>query len=218
MKKINFQNLSTKTVKIKKYLKSKQAVMLGGFAALVFISILFLPKTNRETASLMPVPTSNQLIDSELNDGGIDALKANLEKIKKEARFNDVTTRYEEMQETKVAFEKSEEEIRQDLLSVVKPVDQVDFEKELSSVFDVGEHKPFFIRQIENCKIKIDLAVVGIAIIRVHEVMNGENPSVKSQDTEEFISYIKEQVQYALSAEDKNYKAIVFKGLESSAG
>ena len=192
--------------------------MLGGFAALVLISILLLPKTNRETAALMPVSTSNQLIDSELNDGGMDALKANLEKIKKEARFNDVTTRYEEMEETKVAFEKSEEEIRQDLLGVVKPVDQVDFEKELSTVFDVGEHKSFFIRQIENCKFKIDLAVVGIAIIRVHEVMNGENPSVKSQDTAEFISYIKEQVQYALSAEDKNYKAIVFKGLESSAG
>ena len=192
--------------------------MLGGFAALVLISILLLPKTNRETAALMPVPTSNQLIDSELNDGGIDELKANLEKIKKEARFNDVTTRYEEMEETKVAFEKSEEEIRQDLLGVVKPVDQVDFEKELSTVFDVGEHQPFFIRQIENCKFKIDLAVVWIAIIRVHEVMKGENPSVKSQDTAEFISYIKEQVQYALSAEDKNYKAIVFKGLESSAG
>ena len=218
MKKINFQNLSTKMVKIKKYLKSKQALMLGGFAALVLISILLLPKTNRETAALMPVSTSNQLIDSELNDGGMDALKANLEKIKKEARFNDVTTRYEEMEETKVAFEKSEEEIRQDLLSVVKPVDQVDFEKELSTVFDVGEHQPFFIRQIENCKFKIDLAVVGIAIIRVHEVISGENPSVKSQDRDEFISYIKEQVQYALSAEDKNYKAIVFKGLESSAG
>ena len=214
MKKINFPSLSTKMVKIKKYLKSKQAFMLGGFAALVLIGILLLPKTNRETASLMPVSTSN----SELNDGGIDALKANLEKIKKEARFNDVTTRYEEMQETKVAFEKSEEEIRQDLLSVVKPVDQVDFENELSSVFDVGEHQPFFIRQIENCKIKIDLAVVGIAIIRVHEVMRGENPSVKNQDREEFINYIKEQVQYALSADDKNYKAIVFKGLESSAG
>jgi len=201
MKKISLQNLSTKMMEIKKYLKSKQALMLGGFAALVLIGILLLPKTNRETASLMPVPTSNsQLNDSELNDGGIDALKANLEKIKKEARFNDVTTRYEEMQETKTTFEKSEEEIRQDLLSVVKPVDQVDFEKELSSVFDVGEHKPFFIRQIENCKIKIDLAVVGIAIIRVHEVMRGENPSVKNQDRDEFIHYVKEQVQYALSA------------------
>ena len=210
MKKISFQE-------IKKYLKSKQALMLGGFAALVLIGILLLPKTNRETASLMPVSTSN-INDSELNDGGIDALKDNLEQLKKEARFNDVTTRYEEMQETKVAFEKSEEEIRQDLLSVVKPVDQLDFENELSSVFDVGEHQPFFIRQIENCKIKIDLAVVGIAIIRVHEVMRGENPSVKNQDREEFIHYIKEQVQYALSAEDKNYKAIVFKGLESSAG
>ena len=210
MKKINFQ-------KFKKYLKSKQAFMLGGFAALVLIGILLLPKTNRETASLMPVSRSN-INDSELNDGGIDALKANLDQLKKEARFNDVTTRYEQMQDTKEAFEKSEEEIRQDLLSVVKPVDQVDFENELSSFFDVGEHKPFFIRQIENCKIKIDLAVVGIAIIRVHEVMRGENPSVKSQDQEEFINYIKEQVQYALSAEDRNYKAIVFKGLESSAG
>ena len=64
----------------------------------------------------------------------------------------------------------------------------------------------------------MDLAVVGIGIIRVHQVLRGENPSVQEQDQEEFIRYIKEQVQYALRAADRNYKAIVFKGLESSAG
>jgi len=125
---------------------------------------------------------------------------------------------YEEMEAAKVELTKTEEEVRQELLGAVNPTDQLDFEKELETVFDVGEHKQFFIRQIENCKIKMDLAVVGIGIIRVHQVLRGENPSVQEQDQEEFIRYVKEQVQYALGAEDRNYKAIVFKGLESSAG
>ena len=81
------------------------------------------------------------------------------------------------MEEAKEELTKTEEEVRQELLGAVNPTDQLDFEKELETVFDVGEHKQFFIRQIENCKIKMDLAVVGIGIIRVHQVLRGENPS-----------------------------------------
>ena len=102
-------------------------------------------------------------------------------------------------------------------LSPIKTSDQADFKRELETIYDVGKEKKFFLRQIEYAQLKIDLAVVGIGIIRVHQVLRGENPSVKPKDTQEFIRYIKEQVQNALISQDKNYKAIVFKGLESSA-
>ena len=193
--------------------RTKQTLLLIGFGGLILLMLFVLPKTERQN-TLYP----STAVNDKHNDGGIDALRANLDKLKKEASFNTYESSYEQMQEAKVELTKTEEEIRQELLGTVNPNDQLDFEKELETVFDVGEHKQFFIRQIENCKIKMDLAVVGIGIIRVHQVLRGENPSVKEQDQEEFIRYVKEQVQYALGAEDRNYKAIVFKGLESSAG
>ena len=199
--------------KLREIFQAKQTLFLIGFGSLILLLILVLPKTPRP---------SNLYSTTEVNDthanGGIDALRANLEKLKKEASFNSYESSYEKMEAAKVELTKTEEEVRQELLGAVKPADQLDFEKELETVFNVGEHKQFFIRQIENCKIKMDLAVVGIGIIRVHQVLRGENPSVQKQDQEEFIRYVKEQVQYALGAEDRNYKAIVFKGLESSAG
>ena len=199
--------------KLREFFKAKQSMLLFGFGCLIVLLIFILPKTKRANTSSLTTEVSDAH-----QHGGIDALRANLDKLKKEASFNGYEYRYQEMEEAKAELTKTEEEIRQELLGAVKPADQLDFEKELETVFDVGEHQQFFIRQIENCKIKMDLAVVGIGIIRVHQVLRGENPSVQEQDQEEFIRYIKEQVQYALGAEDRNYKAIVFKGLESSAG
>jgi len=199
--------------KLREIFRAKQTLFLVGFGGFIILMLFILPKTERQN-TLSP----NTEVSDKHTDGGIDALRANLEKLKKEASFNTYESSYEKMQEAKVELTKTEEEVRQELLGAVNPTDQLDFEKELETVFNVGEHKQFFIRQIENCKIKMDLAVVGIGIIRVHQVLRGENPSVKEQDQEEFIRYIKEQVQYALGAEDRNYKAIVFKGLESSAG
>ena len=204
-KQFNYNNL-------REIFQSKQTLFLIGFGGLILLLIFLLPKTKRINTGY---PTAEV---SDNHDGGIDALRANLGKLKKEASFNSYESSYQKMEEAKTELTKTEEEVRQELLGAVKPEDQLDFEKELETVFDVGEHKQFFIRQIENCKIKMDLAVVGIGIIRVHQVLRGENPSVQEHDQEEFIRYIKEQVQYALGAEDRNYKAIVFKGLESSAG
>lgn len=198
--------------KLREIFQTKQTLFLIGFGGFILLMLFILPKTVRQNTYHLSTEVSDK------HNSGIDALRANLEKLKKEASFNSYESSYEEMEAAKVELTKTEEEVRQELLGAVNPTDQLDFEKELETVFDVGEHKQFFIRQIENCKIKMDLAVVGIGIIRVHQVLRGENPSVQEQDQEEFIRYVKEQVQYALGAEDRNYKAIVFKGLESSAG
>ena len=198
--------------KLREIFQTKQTLFLIGFGGFILLMLFILPKTERQNTYHPSTEVSDK------HNSGIDALRANLEKLKKEASFNSYESSYEEMEAAKVELTKTEEEVRQELLGAVNPTDQLDFEKELETVFNVGEHKQFFIRQIENCKIKMDLAVVGIGIIRVHQVLRGENPSVQEQDQEEFIRYVKEQVQYALGAEDRNYKAIVFKGLESSAG
>ena len=198
--------------KLRQIFQAKQTLFLIGFGGLIILLIAILPKTKRISTGFPVTEVSDK------HNGGIDALRANLEKLKKEASFNSYESSYQKMEEAKEELTKTEEEIRQELLGRVNPNDQLDFEKEIETVFNVGEHKQFFIRQIENCKIKMDLAVVGIGIIRVHQVLRGESPSVKEQDQEEFIRYVKEQVQYALGAKDRNYKAIVFKGLESSAG
>ena len=198
--------------KLREIFQTKQTLFLIGFGGFILLMLFILPKTERQNTYHPSTEVSDK------HNSGIDALRANLEKLKKEASFNSYESSYEEMEAAKVELTKTEEEVRQELLGAVNPTDQLDFEKELETVFDVGAHKQFFIRQIENCKIKMDLAVVGIGIIRVHQVLRGENPSVQEQDQEEFIRYVKEQVQYALGAEDRNYKAIVFKGLESSAG
>ena len=150
---------------------------------------------------------------------GIDELMKNLKTMKKEVAspLEGIHTSYQELQLAKNRHRKTNDEIRRDLLSPIKTSDQADFKRELETIYDVGKEKKFFLRQIEYAQLKIDLAVVGIGIIRVHQVLRGENPSVKPKDTQEFIRYIKEQVQNALISQDKNYKAIVFKGLESSA-
>jgi len=159
------------------------------------------------------------LSETKVEDKGIEELMKNLEAMKQEAvsPLAGLQTSYEELQQATSTLQRSDEEIRQDLLSLAKTEDQADFKRELETVFDVGKEKAFFLRQIEYAQLKIDLAVVGIGIIRVHQVLRGENASVKPKDTQEFIRYIKEQVQNALISNDKNYKAIVFKGIESSA-
>ena len=179
---------------------------LLAFAGLIILLIVLLPRTKQPTPLLLPTGEST----------GMEALQQKLEQLQKEASFTPYHSTYDQMQAAKTELTKTEEEIRQELLSAVNPNDQLDFETELETIFDVGVHKSFFIRQIENCKIKMDLAVVGIGIINVHQVLRGENPSVLEKDRAEFIRYVKQQVQYALGANDKNYKAIVFKGLESS--
>jgi len=154
-----------------------------------------------------------------VEEKGIDVLLENLEAMKSQTvtPFQEVHSSYQELTQAGNELAQTNEEIRLDLISEVKQVDQQVFKEELETVFDVGQEKGFFVRQIEYSRYKIDLAVVGIGIIRVHQVLRGENPSVKPKDTQEFIRYIKEQVQNALISNDKNYKAIVFKGIESSA-
>jgi len=139
------------------------------------------------------------LSETMVEEKGIEELMKNLEAMKQEAvsPLEGIHSSYQELQAATSEFKKSDEEIRQDLLSQVKAVDQADFKKELETVFDLGKEKAFFLRQIEYAQLKIDLAVVGIGIIRVHQVLRGENPSVKPKDTQEFIRYIKEQVQNA---------------------
>jgi len=150
---------------------------------------------------------------------GIDVLLKNLEAMKTQTvtPFQEVRSSYQELSQAGNELAQTNEEIRLDLISEVKQLDQEAFKAELETVFDVGQEKLFFQRQIDYARYKIDLAVVGIGIIRVHQVLRGENPSVKPKDTQEFIRYIKEQVQNAVISTDKNYKAIVFKGIESSA-
>lgn len=181
------------------------ARVLGGLCLLVTIG----------WACQQEAPISEKMVENK----GIDELLRNLEAMKQEAAspLEGLHSSYQELQAATSEFKKSDEEIRQDLLSQVKAADQAHFKQELETIFDVGKEKDFFLRQIQYAQIKIDLAVVGIGIIRVHQVLRGENPSVKPKDTQEFIRYIKEQVQNALISQDKNYKAIVFKGIESSA-
>jgi len=161
-------------------------------------------------------PTS-QPEDSE--EQGIEVLLENLKALQKDAGnpFDEVPASFQNATQQLENLAMSQEEIRKDLLSEVKMQDRADFLQELEVVFNVGKDKAFFQRQIGYAKIKIDLAVVGIGIIRVDQVLKGANTTVKPKDTQEFIRYIKEQVQNAIISEDKNYKAVVFKGIESSA-
>jgi len=114
-------------------------------------------------------------------------------------------------------YQKSTEELKASLLSPIQISDKTAFHKELETHFEVGKHKDFFIRQTNYCQNKLDLAVVGMGIIRIDEVLKGENPTVLEKDKEEFIKYIRDQVQIAIASTDQNYKSIVFKGLESSS-
>lgn len=179
-------------------------------ALVLFLFLIFL---------LACKPSSKQTKQAAPEEKGIETLLLNLETMKEQTAMplHTMHTSYQQLHQASTQLSQTEEEIRQDLLSEVQIADQAAFRQELETVFHIGKEKAFFLRQIEYAKFKIDLAVVGIGIIRVHQVLKGENLSVKPKDTQQFIRYIKEQVQNALISEDKNYKAIVFKGIESSA-
>ena len=143
---------------------------------------------------------------------------ANLDQLKKQSTdYQPFGQQVQNIQQQQAIYTKSTEELRAELLSEVQETDREDFYTELQIIWDVGENQAFFKRQISYCQLKIDLAVVGMGIIRVDEVLKEENPSVLRKDQGEFIKYVREQVQQAVASNDKNYKTIVFKGLESSS-
>jgi len=154
---------------------------------------------------------------------GIDSLMTDLEKLREQeivegtisglSGTGEGTGRARIMEEIR---KKTTEELKAELLSVATISDKDDFVHELETVFDTGEEKGFFIRQISYCRTRLDLAVVGLGILRVHEVLRGENKSVRERDRAEFIRFVRDQVQDAVASGDKNYKAVVFHGLESS--
>ena len=112
--------------KLRELFQAKQTLFLVGFGGFILLMLFVLPKTERQN-TLYP----NTEVSDKHTEGGIDALRANLEKLKKEASFNTYESSYEKMQEAKVELTKTEEEVRQELLGTVKPEDQLDFEKEL---------------------------------------------------------------------------------------
>ena len=124
---------------------------------------------------------------------------------------------YSKNEAVKELYSKTAEELKADLLRPVQRTDRSDFYQELETIFQVREHQDFFQRQIGYAQLKLDLAVVGMGIIRVDEVLKGENATVQEKDQGEFIKYIRDQVQSAVASNDANFKAIVFKGLESSS-
>lgn len=147
---------------------------------------------------------------------GIDYLMQNIEQIQNGESVYDLSQSYDEMVASKANYEKTEAQLRKEILGPAKQKDRKDFIHELKTIYAVGEHQDFFLRQIDYANIKLDLAIVGLGIIRVHQVLKGENAGVKAKDVNEFIQYIRDQVQSAVAAEDQNFKAIIFKGLESS--
>jgi len=148
----------------------------------------------------------------------IESALASLEQMAAKHEESAIDTKASQNYEaTKQLYEKTAEELKATLLAPVKARDRNDFYKELESRFKVGKHKDFLIRQIANCQNKLDLAIVGMGIIRIDEVLKGENPTVLDKDRVEFIKYIRDQVQLAIASTDQNYKSIVFKGLESSS-
>lgn len=151
--------------------------------------------------------------------GGLDQLLTTLDNIKSPSSINwdSFSTMTHQINVQQSLYNKSVEQLRAELLAPVQESERQDFYSELQSIWNVGEHQAFFKRQIAYCQSKMDLALVGIGIIRVDEVLKGENPAVLAKDQTEFIKYVREQVQQAIASKDKNYKAIVFKGLESSA-
>ena len=153
------------------------------------------------------------------DDEGIDRLLSNLEQVKtvSNSNYESFGQQVQNVQTQQAIYNQSTEELRADLLSDVKEIDRNDFYTELQTIWNVGEHQSFFKRQISYCQTKLDLAVFGMGIIRVDEVLKGNNPSVQLKDQSAFIKYIREQIQQAIASNDKNYKAIVFKGLESSS-
>ena len=106
--------------KLKDIFQSRQTPLLIGFGGFIIIMLFILPKTKRVNNTLYPTTEVN---DAHPN-GGIDALRANVDKLKKEASFNTYESSYQKMEEAKEELTKTEEEVRQELLGAVNPTDQ----------------------------------------------------------------------------------------------
>lgn len=161
-------------------------------------------------AATVPQATENK---------GIDALMSDLGKLKEDEVFKSASglgESLDKLDEAKAVMEKSQKELKAELVLEVTQQDRDDYAHELETIFNVGEEKPFFLRQVSYCRIKLDLAVVGIGILRVHEILEQGNPTVQKKDEGEYIKFVRDQVQDAVASSDKNYKTVVFKGLESS--
>lgn len=181
------------------------------------------------TALFLSKPTSTPNL-SKTSHAGIDQFMQDVQQIRNGVEdysqlhsgespmfASSVSTTHPKTKELQALYQKSTEELKEDLLRPVQATERSDFHQELKNLFQVHEHQAFFNRQIEYARLKIDLAVVGMGIIRVDEVLKGQNPTVQEKDRAEFIKYIRDQVQSALASNDANFKAIVFKGLESSS-
>ena len=105
--------------KLREFIQAKQTFLLVGFGGFIIIMLFVLPKTQRDK-TIYPTTEVN---DAHPN-GGIDALRANVDKLKKEASFNTYESSYQKMEEAKEELTKTEEEVRQELLGAVNPTDQ----------------------------------------------------------------------------------------------
>ena len=81
--------------KLREIFQSKQKLFLIVFGGLILLLIAILPKTKRISTVY---PTTEV---SDKHNGGIDALRANLDKLKKEASFNTYESSYQKMEEAK---------------------------------------------------------------------------------------------------------------------
>ena len=174
------------------------------------------------TYGLIPAGEENRRVGTA-SGRGIDSLMTDLGKLQEREVFKETISglpgtggsmdREAVMEEIR---KKTTEELKAELLSTATESDKKDFVHELETVFDTGEERGFFVRQISYCRTRLDLAVVGLGILRVHEVLRGENRAVAEKDRAEFIGFVRDQVQDAVASGDRNYKAVVFHGLESS--
>lgn len=207
--------------------QSIKPIHLGlGFTLFIIIilTILYISKPN---PTPHPIPQTSAGIDQFINE--VHSIKSDMS-----SNMNDyksmaydmsntsnnpmmASNTYSKNEAVKELYSKTAEELKADLLRPVQRTDRSDFYQELETLFQVREHQDFFQRQIGYAQLKLDLAVVGMGIIRVDEVLKGENATVQEKDRGEFIKYIRDQVQSAVASNDANFKAIVFKGLESSS-
>ena len=210
-------SMLTKLIAIAPYLFA-----IIGIAYLVHLYLTF-PINNSNSINTLSSLEAPQDTASNQN---IEQLLANLEQLKSahsnhlntaEIANTQKTNPFSDYNVTKQIYEESTEQLKARLLADVGENDRQAFQQELQQIFQVGNHQSFFERQIVLCKNKLDLAVVGMGIIRVDEVRKGANSTVLEKDRGEFIKYIKDQVQIAIASNDQNYKSIVFKGLESSS-
>jgi len=158
------------------------------------------------------------------SDGNIDTLLNNIKNIGGETGFGDLSSVYDDFKEevTIVKYKdkkytpKEIEALRTHYLSDASENHKIEFLTELEEKYEVKTHKDFFKRQIRFCKTNLDLALVGIGIYSVHKTYEGTNIYVKESEEEEYIHFIRDQVQNSIASSDMNYKAIVFRGISSS--